>query len=105
MTTIGPPCLVRSVLDLIVPQRHRGDRSTGPLHDPIGVSTLIDSQLLLLIVPILLVQLGLIILAVRDLIRPERRVRGDSKLLWGVIIVIVNLIGPLLYFAVGRRET
>jgi hypothetical protein len=56
-------------------------------------------------VPILLVQLGLIILAVRDLIRPERRVRGDSKLLWGVIIVIVNLIGPLLYFAVGRRET
>jgi hypothetical protein len=66
---------------------------------------LIDSQLLLLIVPILLVQLGLIILAVRDLIRPERRVRGDSKLLWGVIIVIVNLIGPLLYFAVGRRET
>lgn len=66
---------------------------------------MIDSQLLLLIVPILLVQLGLIILAVRDLIRPERRVRGDSKLLWGVIIVIVNLIGPLLYFAVGRRET
>jgi hypothetical protein len=66
---------------------------------------LIDSQLLLLIVPILLVQLGLIILALRDLLRPERRVRGDSKLLWGVIIVIVNLIGPLLYFAVGRRET
>jgi hypothetical protein len=67
--------------------------------------TLIDSQLLLLIVPILLVQLVLIVLALRDLLRPERQVRGDSKLLWGVIIVIVNLVGPLLYFAVGRRET
>jgi hypothetical protein len=67
-------------------------------------STLIDSQLLMLIVPILLIQLGLIVLALRDLLRPERQVRGDSKLLWGVVIVIVNLIGPLLYFAVGRRE-
>jgi hypothetical protein len=65
----------------------------------------IDSQLLLLIVPILLVQLALIVLALRDLLRPERQVRGDSKLLWGVIIVIVNLVGPLLYFAVGRRDT
>ncbi len=65
---------------------------------------MIDPQLLLLIVPILLVQLGLIILAVRDLLRPERQVYGDNKLLWGVIIVFVNILGPLLYFAVGRRE-
>ena len=63
---------------------------------------MIDPQLLLLIVPILLVQLGLIILAVRDLLRPERQVYGDNKLLWGVIIVFVNILGPLLYFAVGR---
>jgi hypothetical protein len=64
-----------------------------------------DTQLLLLIVPILLIQVGLIILALRDLLRPDREVRGDSKLLWGIIIVFVSLLGPLLYFAVGRRET
>ena len=65
---------------------------------------LIDSQLLLLIVPILLIQVGLIVLALRDLLRPDRHVRGESKLVWGLVIVIVNIIGPLLYFAVGRRE-
>jgi hypothetical protein len=63
-----------------------------------------QSQILLLLTPILLVQLGLLVFALRDLLRPERRVRGDSKLVWGLIIVLVNIIGPILYFVVGREE-
>jgi hypothetical protein len=65
---------------------------------------LTQTELLLLLVPVVLVQLGLLVLALRDLLRPERRVRGDSKLMWGLIIVVVNIIGPILYFAVGREE-
>jgi len=61
-------------------------------------------QLFLLLTPLILIQLGLLVLALRDLLRPERQVRGDSKLMWGIIIVVINLIGPILYFAVGRRE-
>ncbi len=61
-------------------------------------------QLFLLLAPLILIQLGLLVLALRDLLRPERQVRGDSKLMWGIIIVVINLIGPILYFAVGRRE-
>jgi hypothetical protein len=63
-----------------------------------------ETQILLLLVPVLIVQLGLIVLALRDLLRPERLVRGESKLMWGLIIVFVNLVGPILYFAIGRRE-
>jgi hypothetical protein len=63
-----------------------------------------ETEILLLLVPVLIVQLGLIVLALRDLLRPERRVRGDSRLMWGLIIVFVNLVGPILYFAIGRRE-
>ena len=63
-----------------------------------------QTQILLLLAPVVLVQLGLLILALRDLLRPERHVRGDSKLMWGVIIVVVNIIGPILYFLVGREE-
>lgn len=63
-----------------------------------------DTQIVLLILPVLLIQLGLIVLALRDLLRPERQVRGESKLMWGLIIVLINLIGPILYFAIGRRE-
>jgi hypothetical protein len=45
----------------------------------------------------------LIVFALRDLVRPERRVRGDSKLLWGIVIVFFQLLGPILYFVVGRE--
>jgi hypothetical protein len=63
-----------------------------------------QSLILLLVLPIVLIQLGLMIFALRDLVRPERRVRGDSKLMWGVIIVVINIIGPVLYLLVGREE-
>ena len=46
----------------------------------------------------------LIVVALRDLLKPERRVRGDSKLMWGILIVFIGLLGPLLYLTVGRRE-
>jgi hypothetical protein len=38
-----------------------------------------------------------------DLTRPERRVRGDNKTLWGIVIIFGELIGPALYFLVGRE--
>ncbi|HEY5629104.1 MAG TPA: ATP-binding cassette domain-containing protein, partial [Candidatus Limnocylindrales bacterium] len=57
-----------------------------------------------LIIPIVLIQIGLILLAAFDLLREERRVRGGSKAVWAVIIVFVNLLGPILYFLVGREE-
>ena len=63
-----------------------------------------DTQIVLLLLPVLVIQLTLIVLALRDLLKPERRVRGGSKLVWGVIIVLVNLIGPILYFLAGREE-
>jgi hypothetical protein len=64
----------------------------------------VDPALLALILPLILIQLVLIVLALRDLLRPERRVRGDSKLIWALVIVFLELIGPILYFAFGRLE-
>ena len=58
---------------------------------------------LAIVLPLVAIQLALIVLALRDLMRPERRVRGGSKLLWGVIIVVGELLGPLVYFVVGRE--
>ena len=63
-----------------------------------------ETQILLLVLPIVLIELGLIVFALRDLLRPERRVRGDSKLMWGILIVVIGMLGPILYLAVGRRE-
>ena len=63
-----------------------------------------QTQILLLLLPIILIEIGLIIFALRDLLRPERAVRGESKLMWGLIICFISLIGPILYLTVGRRE-
>ena len=59
---------------------------------------------LLLIAPLLAIQLALIIVALRDLFRPERRVRGGAKWIWVLVIVFLELLGPLIYFTVGRED-
>jgi hypothetical protein len=61
-------------------------------------------QIIALLAPIIVIQLGLMIAALFDLEREERRVRGGSKLVWALVIVFVNVVGPLLYFVAGREE-
>jgi len=63
-----------------------------------------DSTILLLVTPLLVLELGLLIFALRDLLRADRRVKGDSKLMWGLIICLLGIIGPIVYFVVGREE-
>ena len=58
----------------------------------------------LLLLPIALIELGLLVFALVDLLRPERRVVGGSKLVWALVILLISGIGPLLYLIVGRRE-
>jgi hypothetical protein len=63
-----------------------------------------NTQVLLLLLPVIVVELVLIVIALRDLLRPERKVRGDSKLMWGLLIVFISLFGPILYLAFGRVD-
>ncbi|HEY7131741.1 MAG TPA: PLD nuclease N-terminal domain-containing protein [Candidatus Limnocylindrales bacterium] len=69
------------------------------------MTSLSTTQIVALLAPIVIIQLGLMIAALFDLEKEERRVRGGSKLVWVLIIVFVNLIGPLIYFFVGREES
>ncbi len=64
----------------------------------------LDSTTIALLIPVLLIELVLICWGLYDLTRPDRRVRGDSRLLWGLAIVFMNVVGPILYFTIGRKE-
>jgi len=64
----------------------------------------VDTTLLLVLVPLLLLQLGLLIWGLYDLTRPERKVQGDSRLPWAIVIVFISIIGPVVYFLFGREE-
>lgn len=59
-------------------------------------------KVLPLIIPLIVIQLGLLIAALIDLVKREQT-RGP-KWMWVIIIVVVNMIGPILYFIIGRQE-
>jgi hypothetical protein len=64
----------------------------------------LDSTVLALIIPLFVIQVVLLIWGLYDLTRPGRQVRGDNKIIWAIVIIFINIIGPILYFLVGRRE-
>ncbi len=55
------------------------------------------------LIPLLVLQVVLLVVALVDLIRRER-VRGGNKVIWIVIIVLFNIIGPIAYLLAGRLE-
>jgi len=61
------------------------------------------NETLLLIIPLAAIQLGLLGFALYDLVK-RNRVKGGSKLVWGLVIVFVSIIGPILYLTIGREE-
>ena len=54
------------------------------------------------LIPIIVLQLGLLVFALIDLARRPKA--NGPKWLWVIIIVLINIIGPIVYFLVGRRE-
>lgn len=55
-----------------------------------------------LLVPIVLLELGLMVAALLDLVK-RQHTRGP-KWLWVLIVVLVNMVGPIIYFVVGRQD-
>ena len=61
-------------------------------------------EILPLLIPLIVLQLALVGVGLYDLTRPERRVKGGNKLVWGLVIAFVEFIGPLAYFLFGRED-
>lgn len=59
-------------------------------------------KLLPLLIPLFLIQLGLMIAALVDLLKREKT--KGPKWMWIIIVVFVNIIGPIVYFVVGRED-
>ncbi|OGD10953.1 MAG: transcriptional regulator [Candidatus Aminicenantes bacterium RBG_13_62_12] len=67
-----------------------------------NVSLDISPKILLLLIPVIIIQVGLMIVALTDLIKRERT-RGP-KWVWALVIVLVNIFGPVAYLLFGREE-
>ncbi|MDR4890187.1 PLDc_N domain-containing protein [Bacillus sp. HNG] len=55
-----------------------------------------------LIAPIIVIQLILMVTALIDLARSEGT--NGPKILWVFVIILVSMIGPILYFVIGRKR-
>jgi hypothetical protein len=59
-------------------------------------------RLIPLLIPIALLQVGLMAVALVDLARREKT--KGPKWAWALVIVLVSALGPILYFVLGRQE-
>ncbi|MED1603217.1 PLD nuclease N-terminal domain-containing protein [Alkalihalophilus marmarensis] len=66
------------------------------------IFTELDQLNLAVIAPFLVIQFILMLVALFDWFRIEKT--NGPKWFWLIIIVFVNLIGPILYFVIGRRQ-
>ena len=64
----------------------------------------LSASLLLILLPLVVIELGLVVFSLVDLFKSERRVLGDNKVVWALIIVLVGTIGPIVYLLAGRKQ-
>ena len=64
----------------------------------------LSTSLLLILLPLVVIEVGLVVFSLVDLFKPERHVIGDNKLVWALIIVLVGTIGPVVYLLAGRKQ-
>ena len=60
-------------------------------------------EIFLLLVPLLLIDVALAVAAVRHILRHPRYRIGNSTM-WLVIVVVLLLFGPIIYFVFGKGE-
>jgi hypothetical protein len=55
------------------------------------------------LIPVLVVEIALLFIAIIDLDR-RNNVTGNNKLVWVLVIVLIGVIGPIIYFVFGRKK-
>jgi hypothetical protein len=60
--------------------------------------------LILFLIPLFLLQLALLVIAILDLVKREH-VTGGNKLVWALVIIFINVIGPIVYLIAGRKDS
>lgn len=60
-------------------------------------------EFLPLIIPLVVIQVGLAVYSL-VLLKNANKVIGGSKIVWVLIILFVNLFGPIIFLLIGRID-
>jgi hypothetical protein len=55
------------------------------------------------LLPLLVVELALMLTALLHVLK-HKKYRFGNQMLWVFIVVLIQIIGPLLYFTIGRGD-
>lgn len=67
------------------------------------IHTTIPSEYLPFIIPLILIQVVLAVVSVIDIFR-QKQFKIGNRWLWVIVACFVNIIGPILYFSIGREN-
>src|SRR5262249_38523624 len=66
--------------------------------------TQVEPAILLAILPLVIIDLAMVTYSIVDLYKPDRRVKGNNKVVWLLVILLVSTFGWLAYLLFGREE-
>ena len=55
------------------------------------------------LIPLMIVELALLIFALIDLVK-RTHMSQNTRIIWMLVIIFINIIGPIIYFIFGRKE-
>ncbi len=55
------------------------------------------------LIPIILIELVLMLTALVHVLR-HQKYRFGNRILWVILVVVLQIVGPILYFTIGRGE-
>jgi len=55
------------------------------------------------LIPLVVIQVGLMVAALIHIFT-HKRYRFGNRIIWVIIVVVVNTIGPIVYFVLGRGD-
>lgn len=58
---------------------------------------------LFIVLPLAIIQLVLLLVALVHILQAKRFKVGD-RLIWVLVVLLITIIGPVLYFILGRAE-
>ncbi|MDR2036134.1 MAG: PLDc N-terminal domain-containing protein [Coriobacteriales bacterium] len=68
-----------------------------------GAGMEIMLSMLPFLIPLIIIQLGLMIAALISIFR-HKTYKNGNRVLWVVVVILINTIGPILYFILGRGD-
>ena len=60
-------------------------------------------QYLPLLIPLAIIELGLMVVALIHIFR-HKTYRVGNRVIWVIVCILINIIGPVLYFAIGKGD-